>query len=115
MADNKPMTYLERRELLGEFYRSKLWKKVRETALKRDNYLCQRCGAPADVVHHIVHLTPQNVYDDKISINLDNLMSLCSKCHSDMHYHEHGKGRINEENYPYMFDENGMLIPKGKQ
>ncbi|GAB5880318.1 hypothetical protein JMUB7530_27730 [Staphylococcus aureus] len=43
------------------FYHSKAWKKLREIALDRDNYLCQMClrediVTDANIVHHIICL-----------------------------------------------------------
>ena len=46
-----------------EFYSSGAWKAVREQAKKRDHYLCV------------------NVNDPRISLNLNNLKSLCRECH----------------------------------
>ena len=103
--------YIKRRNELGKFYKSSLWEKTRENALRRDNYLC-RCGRPAEVVHHIIHLSLENVNDPSISLNLENLISLCSECHFAEHKGEHCRGRIIEEQNPYTFDENGFLIPK---
>ena len=104
--------YIKRREELGKFYKSKLWIKTRENALRRDNYLCVKCGSPAEVVHHIKHLSLENVNDPNVALNLDNLMSLCSECHFEEHRGEHCNGRRMQEDNPYTFDENGMLIPK---
>ena len=104
--------YIKRREELGKFYKSKLWQKVRENALRRDNYLCVNCGRPAEVVHHIEHLSLANVDDPNVSLNLNNLKSLCSECHFEEHRGEHCNGRRIEEENPYRFDENGMLVPK---
>jgi len=104
--------YIIRRNKLNEFYKSALWKKTRLNALKRDKYLCVKCGKPAEVVHHVEHLTLDNVDKPEVALNLDNLMSLCSGCHFEAHRGEHCMGRINEENNPYTFDANGMLIPK---
>ena len=108
------MNYIDRRNLLKEFYQSKAWKSVREIALKRDNYICQKCKIrPAELVHHKIHLNPQNVYDNSIALDLNNLISVCASCHAELHKGEHGMGRINEEDYPYTFDDKGMLISKG--
>lgn len=100
------------REFSKDFYNSKEWKKVRSFVLMRDNYLCCHCGKPATEVHHKIHLTPDNVYDLKVNLNPENLVSLCRDCHFEEHRGEHGKGRMVEESYPYAFDENGFLIPK---
>jgi 5-methylcytosine-specific restriction endonuclease McrA len=73
------------RDFAKSFYKSKEWQAVREYALKRDCYLCVICGKPAEEVHHIIHLNPQNIYDNSISLNPDNLKSLCRECHFDTH------------------------------
>ena len=104
--------YIKRRDELGKFYKSKQWEQVRQVALMRDKFLCQRCGRPAEIVHHKTRLSPENVNDPSISLNLKNLESLCSDCHFEEHRGEHCRGRINEEKNPYTFDENGLLIPK---
>lgn len=104
--------YIKRRNELGKFYKSSLWEKTRENALRRDKYLCVKCGRPAEVVHHKIHLSLENVDNPEISLNIDNLESLCSECHFKEHRGEHCRGRIVEEQNPYTFDANGMLIPK---
>ena len=106
------MDYKHRRDIIGKFYKSRVWLKVRQTILMRDNYLCQHCGKPATEVHHIKHLTEDNVNDPNISLNPDNLVSLCWVCHRREHKGEDGFGRIREEANPYKFDENGMLVLK---
>ena len=70
------------------FYNSKEWQNVREGVLMRDKYLCVKCGRPAEEVHHIVHLTPENIGDDNVTMNPDNLMSLCKECHMKIHKEE---------------------------
>ena len=98
------------REFSKAFYNSTEWKKVRETVLMRDRYLCVKCGKPAEEVHHIIHLSPKNIGDVTVTLNMDNLISLCKDCHFEEHRGEHSKGREVNESYPYEFDENGMLI-----
>lgn len=94
------------------FYKSPEWQMVRQAALMRDRYLCAKCGRPAEEVHHKIHLTPNNIGDPKITMNLENLESLCKTCHFAEHRGECGKQRILEEQYPYEFDENGQLVQK---
>lgn len=63
-------------------YNSKEWKMARAAAVSRDNYLCVHClldghTVPAEEVDHIV---PIKVNWGK-RLSLDNLQSLCFKCH----------------------------------
>lgn len=97
------------------FYKSKEWLKVREAALMRDRYLCVKCGRPAEEVHHIVHLTPRNINDPSITLNLDNLESLCKGCHMEEHrgpQTSSKKAIDNKIEYDYEFDANGYLVKK---
>lgn len=68
------------------FYLSKAWREIREVALCRDNYLCQRCLqrghlTPADLVHHVL---PRDTHP-KLELVLDNLQSVCMGCHAQLH------------------------------
>lgn len=100
------------REFAQSFYDSTEWERVRSFVLMRDSYLCARCGAPAEEVHHKIHLSPSNINDPSVSLNPDNLASLCRACHFAEHRGEHARGRKASEDYPYEFDENGMLVRK---
>lgn len=106
------------REFSKPFYRSKEWAMTREYILKRDCYLCQICGAPAEEVHHKIHLSPSNMGDISVTMNPENLVSLCKMCHFNQHKQDKASGirRKAEENqapYEYEFDENGYLVRKG--
>lgn len=86
----------------------------------RDKYLCQHCFAPAQEVHHIIHLSPQNINDTTVTINPDNLISLCKECHFKEHYADKGEGHKKEQKEAagftkneYVFDENGYIVPPG--
>ena len=80
----------DRRKALQPFYSSKAWTKARDLAIRRDCYLCVDCLAhgkitPAAEVHHIVPVEPYNMNDPSITLNLDNLVSLCLECHRKRH------------------------------
>jgi len=99
------------------FYNSKEWKATRDYILKRDKYLCTKCGAPAEEVHHIKHLSPSNIGDVNITMNPDNLTSLCKDCHFAEHKADQIRGRreahgIADCDIEYEFDENGYLVKK---
>lgn len=66
------------------------WRKVRDIKLKRSP-ICERCRSqgrtvPATLVHHIVAIRKGgSVY------NLENLMSVCVKCHDEIHMEQGDK------------------------
>ena len=67
-------------------YKSTKWKKVRLKALKRDKYICQECkkyfkNTEATVVHHIIEISE----DLSTAYDINNLESLCAKCHNKRH------------------------------
>lgn len=103
------------REFSRAFYHSPLWQDVRMSVLMRDNFLCMKCGNPAEEVHHIVHLRPDNIADPNISINPDNLISLCKDCHLREHIQDKARGHIKADKQgilqEYTFDKDGNIIP----
>lgn len=106
------------RDFAKAFYKSEEWQNVREGALMRDKYLCQECGAPAEEVHHIIHLTPQNINNPEITLKLSNLKCLCKECHFKIHTQDkvhgirekHGMSDGDCDN-GFHFDEFGFLVP----
>lgn len=59
-------------------YKTRAWQLVRKLALQRDDGWCVKCKeAPAVLVDHIKELT-----DGGAAFDLDNLQSLCAKCHN---------------------------------
>lgn len=95
------------------FYNSKEWQNVRDGILMRDKYLCVKCGAPAEEVHHKIILTPQNINDPSVTMNPDNLVSLCKDCHFAEHYKDKAQGHQKKNNLlpEIFFDDEGNPIP----
>ena len=58
------------------------WGSIRKKVLERDNYACRIChkdGAEAKLnVHHIDINRKNN--------NMDNLVTLCARCHRQVHF-----------------------------
>lgn len=50
------------------------------------NYICERCGNTAVIVHHKTYITPNNINDPNITLNWDNLEALCATCHQHEHF-----------------------------
>lgn len=97
------------REFAKKFYKSKEWLKCREAVVKRDFRLCVECGAPGEEVHHIEHITPDNINDPNITLNMDNLKTLCKDCHHKAHKRNQFTDH-NEVEEGLKFDENGYLV-----
>ena len=44
---------IARRDYYREYLKSDAWKRKRYVVLKRDKWICQKCGAKATQVHHL--------------------------------------------------------------
>lgn len=106
------------RDFSKHVYHSARWAHLQQVAMQRPNTttgycpsgMCERCYqhgslVPAKLVHHIKPISPENVNDPSITLNLDNLMRLCQDCHAAVH-------SSNPDVRParYAFDESGNLI-----
>lgn len=83
------------------FYNSTQWQQCREAILKRDKYRCQTpgCYNPAEDVHHKTKLTQKNINDPMVSLNPENLISLCGDCHKAKHERDKREGRLKKVRY----------------
>ena len=91
-----------------KFYHSKRWKEIRAYVLQRDFYMCQICTMTnCNTIHHIKELTPMNINDSSITVNPDNLVTVCNRCHNLIH----DRYKHSEDNQRYVFDEEGNVIP----
>ena len=99
------------KEYAKPFYNSAAWKNMRKEILKRDDYKCQckGCHEVATEVHHKTEITEENIHDINITLNPNNLISLCSECHKAITKAEHGKEQIGIVRY--VIDESGYPIP----
>ena len=62
-----------------QYLNSDEWKKIRSLVLKRDENKCQKCKIKdAEEVHH-------KTYDNLYNENLEDLISVCQKCHKEIH------------------------------
>lgn len=72
------------------FYNSKAWQETRNSYKRSKGGLCERCIEkgiikPADIVHHKVPLTEDNIQDLSLSLGWNNLQALCNQCHREVH------------------------------
>lgn len=95
------------REFAKSFYKSAAWRKCRTAYIKQrimiDGGMCETCGTrPGKIVHHKVWITPDNINNPDVTLNLDNLKYDCQECHN--------KETENETKPRYIFDESGQPI-----
>jgi len=66
----------------AKFYNSIEWKRLKQQALIRDKGLCQEClsNQKITIATEVDHIIPIRVRWD-LRLRLDNLRSLCHKCH----------------------------------
>jgi len=64
----------------NEYLKSNEWRRKRYVVLKRDNWRCVYCGAPATQVHHKKY-AKRNIGKEPI----DWLVSVCNTCHNSIH------------------------------
>ena len=78
-----------------KIYQSERWRRMR--AIKfANNPLCEECEkkgilTPAEDIHHIISFVgidnPDKQY--RLAFDYNNLMSLCKKCHQEIHNKKH--------------------------
>lgn len=76
--------------VLKSFYASEAWQKFRLVIISERGLRCQHCGQLITktselTLHHIIELTPENVYDVNISLNPDNILIVHHGCHNKLH------------------------------
>lgn len=104
-----------------KFYHSKSWKHTRDKYMNSivdtdrgpcPPGMCERCFSkgifkPAEIVHHVTELTPDNITDPRVALAFSNLMRVCRDCHAEIHSPTDSyKPRV-------AFDEHGRVIPLG--
>lgn len=83
------------------FYKSQAWKDTRAAYAKSKGYLCEVCLAKGiyrsgDIVHHKIHLSPENIADPSVSLNWDNLQLVCRDCHAQLHDNKQRRYKLDE-------------------
>ena len=84
-----------------KFYKSAAWRKTSRLYMTMQNYVCERCGGVGEICHHKKYITPWNIGDPNITLNLDNLECLCQDCHNAEH-----RARMSKA----IFDDAGQMV-----
>lgn len=51
---------------------------------------------PGEIVHHIEHITPDNIENPEVTMSFDNLELLCRECHAQMHDRRKRRYKLDE-------------------
>ena len=83
------------------FYKSKAWQDCRAAYLEHVGGLCECCLAAgrytaAEIVHHKIPLTPENINAAKVTLNWDNLEAVCRECHAMRHGGKQRRVKVDE-------------------
>lgn len=73
------------KEYARSFYNSREWRKISALYMSSRNYVCERCGGVGVICHHKKYITPGNINDTDITLNMNNLECLCQDCHNREH------------------------------
>ena len=107
------------RDFSRAFYSSKAWRSVQASYMRQPvqtrrgtcpPLMCERCFeltarlVPAEIVHHIHPLSPENIDDPDVTLSTDNLMRVCRDCHAQLHSSSDFVPRV-------AFDEQGRVVP----
>ncbi|HHY72691.1 MAG TPA: HNH endonuclease [Bacillus bacterium] len=94
------------------FYKSSGWEKLRQEALKRDNYECKECkrlghvhvdskkidGERKSIELNVDHIKEIETHPE-LALELDNLQTLCIRHHNEKH------GRFSKKENKWTHDE----------
>lgn len=104
------------REFAKRFYKSKSWKATRQAYFESRHGLCERCYRRGivkrgEIVHHKMHLTPENIDKPDVTLSFANLELLCRDCHAEEHPEIYGSRTTRPQRVA--FDEEGNVIRLG--
>jgi len=78
------------KEWAASFYKSPVWQGCRNSYMASVHGLCEECLSrgvytPAEIVHHIKEITPENIHDPDVALSWSNLEAVCRECHAEKH------------------------------
>lgn len=88
-------------EYAERFYKSKAWQACRLAYAKQVGGLCECClkkgiYTPGVIVHHKIHINPENIEAPEITMNFENLELLCRDCHAAQHGKRQKRYKVDE-------------------
>lgn len=104
------MLYKNARDPVHRFYSTQQWQKARNAYWKSVGGLCEEClkkglCTPAEQVHHIKPLRPEDLDNPALTTGFNNLQALCARCHEE----KHGKHAQEEQPRRYVVAVDGTV------
>ena len=98
-----------------QFYHSDKWQNCRKAYIQQrmliDGGVCEECHKEQGyIVHHKIYLNENNINNPLISLNPDNLMYVCKKCHDN--YDGHGLHGNKGKELKVIFNADGQPIAR---
>lgn len=89
------------KEYAASFYSSKAWQRTREAYKKSVGGLCEICWSkgilkPGEIVHHKIHISPDNINDPEITLSFQNLLLVCRDCHAQIHDRKQRRYKVDD-------------------
>ena len=94
-------------KVADEFYVSVRWRRLREWYIS-GNPLCEICGKPGRVVHHVVEIK-----DGGSEMDESNLETVCYQCHTSLHPRKKRTGKRQPKVYSYEGLRNDNITRQG--
>lgn len=93
LTKEKNKEYQVKTQQSKKYYEKKYFNDNRHKVLERDNYKCQNCGEQK-IKTLVVHHKDRSGRTTKINNSLENLITLCRKCHINEHREDLKQSKI---------------------
>ena len=108
--ERKAVPVEQHTKVADPFYLSVAWRRLREWHISGQP-LCVVCGAPGQIVHHI--LERKDAGGGDVEYAASNLETMCRKCHSDRHPRKKRTGKRQPKVYSYEGLRNDNITRQG--
>lgn len=104
MCEHK-LSEIQQRINTDKFYSWSVWRNTRAEVIDRDNKACKVCGKPNSIVRLYVHHKKELKDFPSLALDKENLITLCGRCHNDIHEKEEELKRANTKKKKFINEE----------
>ena len=83
-SENNPMVDAPDVQLIAPEYNDETFSGNRLLVLERDGWKCTQCGSRENLQAHHIQPVPKGTFDPKIVHRVENLQTLCERCHHSL-------------------------------